>query len=160
MWQHRVIEPESMEAWNRSATTNLPHQAGFLWRPLCHVFVKTALSCCVEWTSTEAHTVSCALMKYRLQPMKIVKNFALELMEELHKFHETCNYVTFYFMRKKKSFSDISRKCFLPNMIRAVTSLLIFGKMYILPYFPKFKMALLDRKHFSAKLAYTCKWGA
>ena len=31
---------------------------------------------------------------------------------------KTCNSVTFYFM--KNSFSDISRKCILPNMIRAV----------------------------------------
>ena len=33
--------------------------------------------------------------------------------------HETCDSVTFYFM-KKKSFSDISRKCISPNMIRAI----------------------------------------
>ena len=34
-----------------------------------------------------------------------------------HEFHETCLSVTFYFM--KFSFSDISRKWILPNMIRA-----------------------------------------
>ena len=34
----------------------------------------------------------------------------------------------FYFV-KKKSFSDTSRKCILPNIIRAVPVLIIFGKM-------------------------------
>ena len=35
-----------------------------------------------------------------------------------HEFHETCHSVTFYFM--KNSFSDIRKKCILPNMIGAV----------------------------------------
>ena len=35
-----------------------------------------------------------------------------------HEFHETCHSVTFYFM--KNSFSDINRKCILPNKIRVV----------------------------------------
>ena len=33
---------------------------------------------------------------------------------------------------KKKSFSDISRKWILPNMIRAVAALIIFGQMHFL----------------------------
>ena len=43
---------------------------------------------------------------------------------------KTCNSVTFYFM--KNSFSDISRKRILPNMIRAGTALIIFSKMLFL----------------------------
>ena len=39
----------------------------------------------------------------------------------LHEFHETCPSVTFYFM--KISFSDISRKWILPNMIGVVNRL-------------------------------------
>ena len=39
----------------------------------------------------------------------------------------TCNSVTFYFM--KNSFSDISRKCIVPNMIRVVPASTIFSKM-------------------------------
>ena len=38
--------------------------------------------------------------------------------------------VTFYFM--KNSFSDISRKWILPNMIRTVPALIIFGKIHFL----------------------------
>ena len=40
---------------------------------------------------------------------------------------ETCNSVTFYFM--KNSFSDISRKWILPNMIRAVNQSQFTPKM-------------------------------
>ena len=43
---------------------------------------------------------------------------------------KTCPSITFYFM--KNSFSDISRKCTLPNMIRAGTALIIFGKIHFL----------------------------
>ena len=43
---------------------------------------------------------------------------------------QTCNSVTFYFM--KNSFSDISRKCFLPHVNRTVPALIILGKMHIL----------------------------
>ena len=43
---------------------------------------------------------------------------------------QTCNSVTFYF--KKNSFSDVSRKWILPNMTRAGTALIIFGKIHIL----------------------------
>ena len=43
---------------------------------------------------------------------------------------KTCPSVTFYFM--KNSFSDISRKRILPNMIRAGTTLIIFGKIHFL----------------------------
>ena len=43
---------------------------------------------------------------------------------------QTCNSVTFYFM--KNSFSDVSWKWILPNMIRAGTALIIFGKIHFL----------------------------
>ena len=43
---------------------------------------------------------------------------------------QTCNSVTFYFM--KNSFSDVSRKWILPNMIRAGTALIIFDNIHFL----------------------------
>ena len=43
---------------------------------------------------------------------------------------QTCNSVTFYFM--KNSFSDVSKKWILPNMIRTVPALIIFGKIHFL----------------------------
>ena len=43
---------------------------------------------------------------------------------------KTCPSVTFYFM--KNSFSDISRKRILPNMIRAGIAIIIFGKIHFL----------------------------
>ena len=43
---------------------------------------------------------------------------------------QTCNSVTFYFM--KNSFSDVSWKWILPNLIRAGTALIIFGKIHFL----------------------------
>ena len=43
---------------------------------------------------------------------------------------QTCNSVTFYFM--KNSFSDVSRKWIVPNMIRAVLAYFIFGKIHLL----------------------------
>ena len=43
---------------------------------------------------------------------------------------QTCNFITFYFM--KNSFSDVCRKWILPNMIRAGTTLFIFGKIHFL----------------------------
>ena len=43
---------------------------------------------------------------------------------------KTCPSVTFYFLKNK--FSDISRKWILPNMIRAGTALIIFGKIHFL----------------------------
>ena len=39
---------------------------------------------------------------------------------------QTCNFVTFYFMNN--SFSDVSRKWILPNMIRAVHEIKRDGK--------------------------------
>ena len=47
-----------------------------------------------------------------------------------HEIHETCNSMTLYFM--KNSFSDISRKFILPNMIRVVPVIIIFVKMQFL----------------------------
>ena len=41
---------------------------------------------------------------------------------------KTCNSVKFYFM--KNSFCDVSRKKILPNVIRAVPALIIFGKIH------------------------------
>ena len=46
-------------------------------------------------------------------------------------FHETCNSVTLYFIKKKSGkikMSDISMKCILPNILE----LIIFGKMHFL----------------------------
>ena len=43
---------------------------------------------------------------------------------------KTCPSITFYLM--KKSFSDIDRKWILPNMIRAGTALITFGKIHFL----------------------------
>ena len=43
---------------------------------------------------------------------------------------KTCPSVTFYFM--KSSFSDISRKCILPNTTRTVAILIIFGNVHFL----------------------------
>ena len=48
----------------------------------------------------------------------------------LHEIQETCNSVTFYFM--KNSFSNIDRKCILPNKIVAVTAPIMFGKIHFL----------------------------
>ena len=45
-----------------------------------------------------------------------------------HGFQETCDSVTFYFMKNK--FSDVSWRCILPNMTGAVT---ISGKCILLP---------------------------
>ena len=42
---------------------------------------------------------------------------------------KTCPSITSYFM--KNSFSDIRRKCILPNIIRAGTALIIFGKIHL-----------------------------
>ena len=49
---------------------------------------------------------------------EITKNESMNSMQ-------TCNSVMFYFM--KNSFSDVSRKWILPNMIRVVSALIIFG---------------------------------
>ena len=38
----------------------------------------------------------------------------------------------FHVTSRKNSFSDISRKCIWPNMIRVVTALIIFGKIHFL----------------------------
>ena len=43
---------------------------------------------------------------------------------------KTCNSIAFYFL--KKSFSDINRKCILPNKIRVAPALIIFGKIHVL----------------------------
>ena len=45
-------------------------------------------------------------------------------------FMKICNSVMFYFMKKKNSFSDLSGKCILPDMIRAV---LKSSQLYVLP---------------------------
>ena len=57
---------------------------------------------------------------------------------------KTCHSVTFYFM--KNSFSNISRKCILPSMIRAAPVLIIFGKIHFLvisqnEFFMKYKFS-------------------
>ena len=52
------------------------------------------------------------------------------LLSDRHGFHETCNSVTFYFI--KNLISDISRKCILPNMIKAEATLIIVGKIHFL----------------------------
>ena len=46
-------------------------------------------------------------------------NFTTVSHRAVHEFHETCHSVTFYSW--KNSFSDISRKCILPNKVGAVT---------------------------------------
>ena len=48
----------------------------------------------------------------------------------LHEVLETCPSVTFYFLTN--SFHDISRKFILPNVIRVILAVIIFGKMHFL----------------------------
>ena len=54
----------------------------------------------------------------------------LRNINDCNEIHETCPSVTFYYLNN--SLYDISRKCILPNMIRAVLALILFGKMHFL----------------------------
>ena len=51
----------------------------------------------------------------KIAPSSLVLGICME--NACHEIHETCNSVTFYFMKKR--ISVISRKCSLPNMMRA-----------------------------------------
>ena len=55
----------------------------------------------------------------------------LEIMVQNMNSMKTCNSVTFYFMNN--SYSDVSRRGILQNMIREVLVLIIFGKINFLP---------------------------
>ena len=58
--------------------------------------------------------------------LKQVLNYITRNMNSM----QTCNSVTFCLM--KNSFSDVSRKWILPNMIRAGSAIIIFGKINFL----------------------------
>ena len=55
----------------------------------------------------------------------------LRNINDYNEIHEICPSVTFYYINK--SLYDISRKCILPNMIRAPPTLILIGKMQFLP---------------------------
>ena len=69
--------------------------------------------------------ISMAVLKTEC-PKHILHCHNLAIMNSM----QTCNSVMFYFM--KNSFPDVSRRWILPNMIRAVPILIIFGRIHLL----------------------------
>ena len=101
----------------------LPDSCPFFWRCFCFFFAFSLLNSgdlCQFWRLFLDIFVLKALL---VQPM-----WKLPTVQEIH---ETCVSVAFYFM-KKNSYSDISRKGILPNMIRTGTAPVIFGKIHFL----------------------------
>ena len=87
-----------------------------------------------EWRLFLVNCTSCVNWhgKFCENLLKIMKNLDSGMLNNVPKSGvmnsmQTCNSVTFYFM--KNSFSDVSRKRILPNMIRAVNQSQFTPKM-------------------------------